>query len=395
VRELRTVLSRHHAPSIAFTYADREGAIGFAVAGTLPRRAKAIVPTGALPVPGWRREFDWNGYLAFEDNPQAASDSTSYLISANNLVAPPGSLPNEAGHDFAEHYRAARLTQLLAETDATDRKLDANDVRRWQNDVVSLMGCAYAPLYAAATDEPRARRLLEAWSADGCRATIDSAGAALFYEAHAYAFELTYRDEMSITLFQLFANDSTVLAKFDVAMRAPPDSDASAVFDDRGTPQREKRDTILRISVGKAVRRLTEYFGTDDTTRWRWGRLNLLHSAHQLGERGPLRPALSFGTSERPGGRDTVSWTNSPWLLQERRNDPHVQLGAVFRWFVDFGKPEDAEIVHYAGQSGRPFTEHFLDQFPVWSNTSPARYRPMTASGPPATTLVLTPLPVP
>jgi penicillin amidase len=376
--EFRAVLAGHHAPVMNFVHADREGVIGYCLAGRLPKRAPTPWPAGTLPVPGWKREFDWQGWLPFAENPQTHAPGRPFLVSANNRLAPFGSLPHEVGFDYVENYRAARLTELLEAAGAAGQRCDLEVVLRWQNDIVSMMGRAFAPLYAAATDDPLARALLEHWAVTGCEATTDSAGAALFYEAHRAAFERTYRHEMSSELFGLFAADKTVLGKFDLALRAAPTGE---------------RDEMLRNAVRDAMSDLTRFFGTTDVHQWHWGRRNVLQYVHPFGERGPLRRALAFGEAERPGGRDTVNWSYGPWFPVDGRRDHRVRLATVCKWAVDMAAPEKAQITHHAGQSGRPFTEHFLDQAPLWRELSPCQYRPMTATGPPHSVLVLRPVP--
>ena len=48
----------HHVPPLNLLWADREGNIGYQLAGRIPRR-KGDVPD--LPKPGWTGEFEWDG----------------------------------------------------------------------------------------------------------------------------------------------------------------------------------------------------------------------------------------------------------------------------------------------------------------------------------------------
>jgi penicillin amidase len=376
--QLESALEQFHAPAINFIYADRAGNIGVMIIGRLPRRAPGATAGGLLPAPGWKREFDWQGYRPFAENPRLQNPPHGYVISANNLPARFGALDEEVGYDFREHYRARRLRALIGAATAAGQPVRIEDAIGWQNDVEAPMAQDYAPMYAAAAEDPRIAERLRQWTQSGAPATADSAAAAIFYEAHRRALELTYRDEMSARLFEWFVSDKTVLAKFDVAMRAAPDTEAARVFDDRTTPQRETRAEILGRAVLEASRRLRETFGTGDMDRWAWGGLNRLEYVHHLGERGPLRRGLHFGVEPRPGGRDTVSYTLVPWPADGNRVAAGLRDGAVFKFVVDLDDPHGAQIVHYAGQSGRVLTRHFLDQAPLWRDVSARRYRRLT-----------------
>ena len=57
--EFRTAIARFKVPSENMVYADRDGNIGFAVAGAAPIRKNW---TGLLPAPG-TGEFEWGGYI--------------------------------------------------------------------------------------------------------------------------------------------------------------------------------------------------------------------------------------------------------------------------------------------------------------------------------------------
>jgi len=42
---------------------------------------------GSLPVPGWTGEYDWEGWVAFEDMPHAYNPKKGFIMSANHKVA--------------------------------------------------------------------------------------------------------------------------------------------------------------------------------------------------------------------------------------------------------------------------------------------------------------------
>ena len=51
-------------------YADTEGNIGLIAPARVPIRRKG---DGSMPVPGWTSEFDWAGFVPFDELPQAST----------------------------------------------------------------------------------------------------------------------------------------------------------------------------------------------------------------------------------------------------------------------------------------------------------------------------------
>jgi len=96
-------------PAQNMVYADVEGNIGYYMAGQVPIRAKGL---GLVPVPGWTGEYEWTGYIPFEELPQAYNPPTGYIASANNKIV---------GEDYPYFltleplpgYRARRIVDLI------------------------------------------------------------------------------------------------------------------------------------------------------------------------------------------------------------------------------------------------------------------------------------------
>ena len=67
---IRRAPRRHIAgPGQNTIYADVDGNIGFTIPAHIPIRANG---NGALPVPGDTDEFEWQGYIPFEELPRAS-----------------------------------------------------------------------------------------------------------------------------------------------------------------------------------------------------------------------------------------------------------------------------------------------------------------------------------
>jgi len=52
-----------------FVLADHHGNIGYQMSGLVPKRRESL--RGLVPLPGWKSENDWQGFVRHEDLPRA------------------------------------------------------------------------------------------------------------------------------------------------------------------------------------------------------------------------------------------------------------------------------------------------------------------------------------
>ena len=92
-------------------YADRNGNIGFFAPGRVPIRKAG---DGRAPVPGWTGEYDWDGWVPFEQLPQALNPPAGRIATANNKIVP-DDYPYLITHDWDLPYRIERIEAALSE----------------------------------------------------------------------------------------------------------------------------------------------------------------------------------------------------------------------------------------------------------------------------------------
>ena len=100
--EFRSALEKWNGPVQNITYADIDGNIGYQTAGWIPIRGKG---DGRIPAPGWLSEFDWKGYIPFEELPVSYNPQKGFIVTANNK-ATSDNYPHLLGTNFAYGYRA-------------------------------------------------------------------------------------------------------------------------------------------------------------------------------------------------------------------------------------------------------------------------------------------------
>ncbi|MGH7816637.1 MAG: penicillin acylase family protein, partial [Candidatus Binatia bacterium] len=129
-QEFLDALSFHGAPSLNFVYADRDGNIGYALAGKIPHRDQE--PT-LLPLEGWDEKNDWRGYIPFEELPRILNPPEGVIATANNRITD-AAYPYYLSHFYEPPQRIRRIAQLLAARE----KFSADDLAAMQLDDTSL-----------------------------------------------------------------------------------------------------------------------------------------------------------------------------------------------------------------------------------------------------------------
>ena len=363
--EFREALRYWDVPSQNFVYADVEGNIGYQMPGRIPIRAKGVAQgfnPGLVPVPGWTGEYEWEGYIPFDELPHVYNPPTHFIVTANNKIVP-DDYPYFISYEWAAPYRAQRIIQLLTAKDA----LSVDDFRAIQADTYSVPGELFTPYLLRLEPEgwlqERAMRELRAWD---FRNEADSSGAAIFQVFYLKLVENTFADELGEELFEEYLTGRGVAHHMALA-RMIEDSD-NPWFDDVNTPQREMRDDILRESFAEALDYLGRNFG-DMPHVWAWGRLHQAAFEHPLGAVKPLHLIFNRGPFPYGGSGFTVNAAAFDY------KEPFaVKAIASYRQIVDLGDFANSLSMHTTGQSGQPFHKHYADMIKPWRAVE---YHPM------------------
>jgi penicillin amidase len=352
--EFRAALGLWAVPSQNFVYADTEGNIGYQAPGQIPIRSEGH--TGLVPVPGWTGEYEWQGYIPFDELPSAFNPSTHYLVTANNKVVG-DDYPYMLAYDFAVGHRAQRITTLIEELDT----LAVEDFERIHGDTYSIPGEVFTPHLLEIEPEgflqERALNELRKWDYE-CDA--DSTGAAIFQVFYVKLVANTFGDELGEELLEEYVGAWTW---HHIALEEMIEEANNPWFDDVGTPQRETRDDIVLRSFAEALDYLGNRFG-DVPHAWKWGRLHGAEFVHQpLGKSGiaPLERIFNRGPIEVGGSGYTVNAASFD------PKEPYATAhGVSQRLIVDLSDFDNSLSTHTTGQSGLPFHRHYDDMIPLW-----------------------------
>jgi penicillin amidase len=369
--QFRDALRDWSVPSQNFVYADVDGNIGYQAPGLIPIRRNH---DGLLPVPGWTDEYEWQGYIPFEELPFSFNPPQGFIATANNAVV--GSdYPYLISYDWDKGYRAQRITELIK----AKFPITMDDVKAQQGDNANLSAEEVLPFLTVLNfGEGKLQNgvaYLKQWD---YQQHMDSGPAALYNLFWARLVSNTFFDELG-ERSDLWpgTGDTTMLAVRNLLSQPN-----NHWWDNVTTPEvAEDRDTILRQSFEQAYADAESLMGTDPD-RWAWGQLHTATFQNQsLGQAdiAVIKFLLNRGPVASSGGTANVNNTSYRFALDE--NDV-LDMGKTFavtsvpsmRMIVDLSNFGQSQTMHTTGQSGHPFNLHYNDMIDPWRNIE---YHPM------------------
>ena len=358
--EFRTAARDFVVPAQNLVYADVQGNIGYQMPGNIPVRKNG---DGRFPVPGWTGEYDWEGYLPFEELPYVFNPSSGYVATANNQVNP-WDYPYLISTEWDYGFRAERIVEMIENAPGP---IDIAYIQKIHGDNYDASAATLVPLLMQVNmgdaNLEGVRAIFDGWDYQD---NMDSAPAALYAAFWRRFLANTFGDELpedrqpggSSRWFEVVRN-----------VAGQPDSHW---WDSKLTADKvETRDDILKQSFTQAVADVQEALGKDPA-KWRWGDLHTSTFRNQtLGEsgialienlfnRGPFRTAGSASIVNATGWSATGGF--------------EVTSIPSMRMIVDLGDLRNSLTVHPTGESGHAYNPHYIDMADLWRNI---QYYPM------------------
>jgi penicillin amidase len=332
-------------------YADVDGNIGLYCCAGVPIRKSGI---GIAP--GETDEYDWKGYVPFEELPHIFNPPSGVVSSANNKTAG-DDYPYYISYLFLPPYRIDRIRELLGEKDKLsigDFQAMQLDVRsklaeRMKNELLTEIGKIEKPDAAG----EMARQSLDSWNG---RVRGDSAGALLFDELYVTLLKNLIEDELGSELFKEYADASMLAMAYLENILA--DKNAESVDDVRTPDVRETWTDIVQRSFREAVASLTGKFGRD-TRRWRWDRVHRLTIKHPLASVRLLDLVFHLSRGPYPvgGSFHTVCMFHYPL-----GRGFEADVGPSQRHIYSLADWNESLSIIPTGESGLPASPFYCDQ---------------------------------
>jgi len=361
--QFRAAAPEFNVPAQNLLYADVKGNIGYQMPGSIPIRAAG---DGSLPVPGWTDEYEWTGFIPFEELPWAYNPASGYIVTANNQVPPRdyAYLVNSPVYDYG--FRAQRIVDMIENAPGP---IDIAYIQQMQGDSTSLNAEVIVPiLMSLSFDDPALAdlrdRTLAGWD---YRETADSQAALVFETFWVRLLEEGFADDLPE---DQAPGGGT---RWYEIVRRLVDQPESAWWDDSTTDGVvETRDDIFRRAWAEAVASMQEAYGRNPD-RWPdWGDEHFAWFPNEsLGQSGiaPVEALFNRGPFPTGGGESIVNATG--WSF----SDPfQIDWLPSMRMIVDLGDMRNSLTVHTTGQSGHAYHPHYVDMAPLWASV---QYYPM------------------
>lgn len=346
-----TTLSRWSVPGQNFVYADRNGNIGYTLAGPVPIRPRH---KGDSPVPGESGIYEWDGYLPFEQLPKVFNPGNGYVASANNPPLPV-THPNYISGEYDIGYRARRITELLQGTALHTRQ----SFSHIQGDLYCAPAHGLAQMLGdlEPSDTISSYLLKELQDWDGVL-TAESRPGAIARAALDHLLRQeppTHPNELKLS--RLLTSGAYVESRLPSVLQTLRDN--------------SKATDTLRESLENAILKLKEILG-NDPRRWSWGALHRAEFRHPLGV-SALKYLLNRGG---PRGYPMGGDAHTPQQAAFRPDGTYspVTNAPTYRQVIDTGNWENSWSMSVPGQSGNPASPHYCDSIHPWLNLE---YRPM------------------
>jgi penicillin amidase len=358
--EFRQAASMFDVPSQNLLYSDVDGNIGYQMPGKIPMRAKG---DGTLPVPGWTDEYEWQGYIPFEELPYAYNPPQGYIVTANNAV-----VGSEYHHliatTWAYGYRAQRIVDMLEDASGP---IDVAYVQGMQGDNMDLNAETLVPILMALplndTLLENARGVLQGWD---FHSDMESTPAALFEVFWKHLLVATFYDDLPEESWPGGGS------RWFEVMRNLVEKTDSAWWDDQTTTQVvETRDDIFMQAFSAAVDEMEGDWGADPA-KWAWGDLHTVTFRNAtLGDSGvtPIEALFNRGPYRTSGGESIINATG--WDATESYD---VDWLPSQRMIVDLSDISNSLSIHTTGQSGHAYHTHYIDMADMWREI---QYHPM------------------
>jgi penicillin amidase len=363
--EFRKAAAYFTVPAQNMVFADIDGNIGYQTPGNIPIRLPG--QTGTYPVPGWTDEYEWQGYIPFDQLPNAYNPPEGFIASANNAVVG-SSYTYNITMDWDYGFRAARIVQLIQ---TAPGPIDAAYIQKIHGDDYNASAAYMVPLLLQLPlqDEHliEVRKILAGWDYQD---RMDLAAPALYNVFWRAVLGRTFHDDLP----QEYWPDGS--DRWFEVMRRLVQTPTSTWWDDKTTTAVETRDDILALALSDAVTQLQQLLGKD-TSKWTWGDLHTLTFHNQsLGTSGvaPIEAIFNRGPYRTSGGGSIVNATAWNAAKTDALKTYQVESLPSERLIVDLSNLTASLSVITTGESGHAFQSNYTDQANLWRTI---QYHPM------------------
>jgi penicillin amidase len=329
-------LERYPGPAQNFVYADVDGNIGYHATGKLPIRRGY---DGSVPVDGSTGEFEWDGFIPFEELPWFYNPPSGMIVTANQNPFPHDYKYPVHGQ-FASQYRSKQIRDMLS----ARKGWKAADLIAVQKDVYSPFSHFLAQQIVAAYDRsnPKDSKLAPAVDAlRGWNGQMDKESSAALVAQLAYA----------------------PLKKAIARCASPKMADAYDIEIAHGVVENLLRarpkdwgidwDKTLLSALADGINQGSQQQGSN-VPGWKYGKYNELTLENRIAGAIPvLGRYFNIGPVWMSGSGTSVKQTTQ-------------RLGPSMRFVADLSDWEQSLNNITIGESGHRLSSHYKDQWDAY-----------------------------
>jgi len=338
-QQFRAALAQFQGPGINLIFAARNGDIGHQVAGRLPRRFGFL---GDLPLEGHTGQYEWDGFIPFDELPSYLNPASGHLVSANHNPFRDDTRWTVSGF-FAP---ADRQRQIAARLSSQPSGWQPEAMLRIQTDVYSSFShyLARAALAALA-----ARQTEAGWAAEA-RSLLDGWNGQMNKELGAPVLTDLLYQQLRRRLAESAAGEAGTDYRFETAPAA-----VERLLRERPPGWFEDWDQMIVDALADAFAEAERRYGRN-AAKWRWGRMNQTTFQHPVLGRIPLAGAwFNVGPLPLSGSATTVKQVTP-------------RLGPSLRFVADLADWDKSLINLPTGNSGHLTSGHYKDQWDEYAS---------------------------
>ena len=367
LESFKKALRKNYAPMQNVVMADTAGNIAFQAAGVAPKRTLHQGLYGVAPAPGWDKQYDWQGYIPFDQLPALDNPEQGWLATANQQILAANN-PNPLTGDWELPFRYERIASLLE----AKPQHDFASMRAMQGDTLSLAATPLLPLFKATqsshSSASAAKAIISSFDGDMRK---DSSGALLFN---------AWVDQLTRHLFSRLGDYFSLeygKRHFRNALLEQLSSPNSLWCDSPKTEGVENCAQASEQAMDRALEYLSTQYGSDPTN-WKWGNAHIAVSEHRPFSRVPFLNRAFNITVPYPGDGFTIN-VGKP-ELGKHKNPFETKQAASLRTVFDLADLEQSTFIYQAGQSGWVQSKLYRNLNPLWADNQalPLQMKPAT-----------------
>ena len=355
IDSFKQALRKNYAPMQNVVMADSEGNISYQAAGVAPKRILHQGLYGLAPAIGWEKQYDWNGYIPFEQLPASNNPEQEWIATANQRIIAAND-PNPLTADWDLPTRYDRIVELIK----SRNNHDLNYMKTMQADTLSLGATPLLGLFKSSKPSHKlasqAQEIIQNFDGD---MKVNSAGALIF---NAWADQLT-RNLFS-RLSYLFTESYGSRSFRQPLLLALENPDSLWCDDPKTTPVESCLDSSNN-AFDKALEYLSAEYG-DDPKNWAWGKAHISVSEHRPLSKVPVLGWLFNIKTPFPGDAFSIN-VGRPQLLKSTNPYETIQ-GPSMRTIYDLSDLEKSLFIYQTGQSGWVQSKLYRNMNSLWAN---------------------------